>query len=142
MENDRQSVCLAGAFYHVMNLYNEAYKQITLHVQDQNSTNYEVRLTVNEQPANGTLAILTPGGDVTQHFRLTQIKKGKNGTQLTCTIQGATATLTIDRSKNPLELRVVATLFFPIFNATYCLSQIEYQRLARWINSLSIGALA
>jgi hypothetical protein len=120
----------------------DALKQITLHVQEQTSTHYQVRLTIDEQLAKGTLAVLTPVGEVSQHFEMTQVKKGKNGTQLTCIIRGATTTLTLEGDKNPPKLRVVATLLLPIFNATYHLSQAEHQRLVQWVNTLAIGALA
>jgi hypothetical protein len=120
----------------------DAIKQITLHVQDQTSSQYQVRLTIDEPLAKGTLAILTPEGEVSQHFEMTQVKRGKNGSQLVCIIRGASTTLTLQGDKNPPELRVVATLFVPIFNATYYLSQTEHRRLIQWTNTLAIGALA
>jgi hypothetical protein len=120
----------------------DALKQITLHVQDQTSAQSQVCLTIDEPLAKGTLAVLTPEGEVSQHFEMTQVKKGKNGMQLVCIIRGATTTLTLEGDKNPPELRVVVTLFVPIFNATYYLSQAEHQRLIQWVNTLAIGALA
>jgi hypothetical protein len=117
-------------------------KQITLHVQDHTSTPYQVRLTIDDQLAKGTLAVLTSAGEVSQRFEMTQVKKGKNGTQLACIVRGATTTLTLEGDKNPPELQVVATLFVPIFNATYHLSQAEHQRLIQWVNTLAISALA
>jgi hypothetical protein len=111
-------------------------------VQDQTNTNYQVRLSIDELPANGTLAVLTPEGETAQHFALTQVKKGNNGTQLTCTVRGTTTTLTVDGDKNPPELQVVATLFWPIFSTTYRLHQAEHERLVQWINALAIAVLA
>jgi hypothetical protein len=121
---------------------NDVLKQITLHVQDQTSTRYQVRLTIDEPLATGTLAVLTPEGEVSEHFEMTQIKQDKNGSQLVCIIRGASTTLTLEGDKDPPELRVVATLFVPIFNATYYLSQAEHQRLVQWMHTLAIGALA
>ena len=121
----------------------DALKQITLHVQDQTSSQHQVRLTVDEQLAKGTLAIsTTPEGEASRHFEMTQVKKGKNGMQLACIIRGASTTLTLEDDKNPPELRVVATLFVPIFNATYHLSHAESQRLIQWVNTLAIAASA
>jgi hypothetical protein len=117
-------------------------KQITLHMEDHTSTQYQVRLSIDEALARGTLAILTPEGEVSQHFEMTQVQKGKNGPQLRCLIRGASTTLTLEGDKNPPALRVVATLFVPIFNATYYLSQAEHQRLLQWVNMLAIGAVA
>ena len=117
-----------------------ALKQITLHVEDYTRTQYQVHLTIDEQLAKGTLTVLTPEGEVAQHFEMTQVKKGKNGTQLACIIRRASTTLTLEGDKNPPELRVVATLFVPIFNATYHLSQAERQRLVQWVNTLALSA--
>jgi hypothetical protein len=142
MGSNRQGAYLTGLYDRIMNTPNEALKQITLQVQDRDGTTYQVRLTVDEPPAKGALAILTSTGDTAQRFDLTQVKKGRNGTQLTCTVQGATTTLTLDDGKNPPELRVVATLFLPIFSATYRLNQGEHQLLVQWINALAIGTLA
>jgi hypothetical protein len=125
-----------------MTTHNSTHKHIVLQAQDQQRRTSQVRLTVNEHTASGTLAILTPTGTVTQQFDLTQIKKGRQGTQLTCTVQGAPTTLTLNGVKDPPEIRVVTTWLVPIFAATYRLSRTEHQRLVQWINALTIDALA
>jgi hypothetical protein len=122
-----------------MNTPDHTLKQIALEVQDQNRTPYQVHFTIDEAAASGELAILTAADEVARRFELTRVKKGHDGTQLTCTVRGATTTLTLDNSKNPPELRVVATLLFPIFSATYYFSQTEHQRFVQWINTLAIG---
>jgi hypothetical protein len=99
-------------------------------------------LTIDEQLAKGTLAVLAPTGEAVQSFRMRRVKKGKNGTQLTCIIRGATTTLTLEEDTQPPQLRVAATLVFPVFNATYRLSQAEHRRLVQWVNTLAIGTLA
>src|SRR5262245_11851379 len=124
-----------------MNTHHNTMKHITLQVQDQHHTVYQVDLTVNEQAAIGILVILAAGGAVPQRFDLSQIKKGLNGTQLTCTVRGAATTLALHGDTTPPEMRVVATLFVPIFTATYFLSQEEHQRFVQWINALAIDAL-
>jgi hypothetical protein len=124
-----------------MSLANDVHKQLILHVQDQHGSNYQVRLTIDEQAANGTLAVCSPTGEVSQQFAFTQIKKNLHNTQLTCVVRGATTRLTLDDRKNPPELQVVATLFWPIFSAAYRLTQAEYQRLAQWIHTLAITVL-
>jgi hypothetical protein len=120
----------------------DSTKHISLQVQDQEGTAYTVRLVVVEQNEIGTLSILTPAGEVAQQFELTHLKKGDDGTRLTCHVSGATATLSLERDKDPPELHVAASLFFPIFDAVYRLDRAEHQRFIAWINGLSIGGLA
>jgi hypothetical protein len=50
--------------------------------------------------------------------------------------------VTLNGVKNPPEIRIVATWFVTIFDATYHLSPTEHQRLVQWINTLTIDALA
>ena len=114
-------------------------KHISLQVRDQQGTAYTVRLAVAEQQETGTLAILTPTGAVAQQFELSHLKKGRDSTQLTCRVSGATVLLSLEHDKNPPELRVAASFFFPIFDASYRLSQAEQQRLTEWINNLAIN---
>ena len=124
-----------------MNTHNRAMKQITLQVQDQHCTAYHVDLSVDEPAAVGTLDIVAACGAAPQRFDLSQIKKGLNGTQLTCSVRGAATSLTLYGDKTPPEMRVVATIFVPIFSATYLLSQEEHRRFVQWINALAIDAL-
>ena len=114
-------------------------KHISLQVRDQEDMAYTVRLAVAEQHETGTLAILTPAGEVVQQFELTRLKKGRDGTQLTCRVSGATVMLSLEPDKNPPELRVAASLFLPIFEASYRLSKAEQQHLAQWIDNLAIN---
>jgi hypothetical protein len=114
-------------------------KHISLQVREQEGTAYTVRLAVAEQHETGTLAILTPTGEVVQQFELTHLKKGRDGTQLTCRVSGATVMLSLEHDKNPPDLRVAASFFFPIFDASYRLSKAEQQHLAEWINNLAIN---
>jgi hypothetical protein len=120
----------------------DSTKHISLQVRDQAGTPYTVQLTVAEQHETGTLSILTPAGEVAQQFELTHLKKSEDGTQLTCHVSGATATLSLERDKNPPELHVAASWFVPIFNAVYSLDRAEHLRFIKWINGLSIGGLA
>jgi hypothetical protein len=98
-------------------------------------------LTVDEPAAIGTLVILAPEETVAQQFALSRIKKSIHGTQLACTVQGATTTLVLHGDKNPPEMRVVARLFWPIFDATYRLSQEEHLRFVQWIKALTLDVL-
>jgi hypothetical protein len=117
-------------------------KHIALQVRDREGTAYTVQLAVAEQHETGTLAVLTPAGEVVQRFELTYLKKGEDGTRLTCYVSGATVTLALARDNNPPQLCVSASVFFPIFEASYQLSQAEQQRFRQWINELSIPMLA
>jgi hypothetical protein len=114
-------------------------KHTSLQVRDQEGTAYTVRLAVAEHYETGTLAILTPTGEVAQRFELTHLKKGRDGTQLTCRVSGATVMLSLEHDKNPPELRVAASLFLPIFETTYRFSKAEQQHLAQWIDNLAIN---
>jgi hypothetical protein len=115
---------------------------ISLQVRDQEGTAYTVWLAVAEPNETGTLSILTPAGKVTQQFELSHIKKGRDGMQLSCYVSGATATLSLERAKNPPELHVSASLFFPIFEAVYQIDPTEQGRFIEWIVALRIGVLA
>jgi hypothetical protein len=125
-----------------MTSYVGSTKHICLRVRNQEGTSYTVRLAVAEQNETGILAILAAAGEIAQQFELTHLKKGRDGTQLSCYISGATTTLSLERDKNPPELRVTASLFLPIFDAVYRLDPAERQRFIEWINGLSIGRLA
>jgi hypothetical protein len=116
-------------------------QHIALQVWDQEGTAYTVRLAVAEQHETGTLSILTPAGEVAQRFELTHLKKGEDGTRLSCYVGGATLTLSLQRDKNPPDLHVAASLFLPIFDAVYGLDRAEHRRFIEWINALSIGGL-
>jgi hypothetical protein len=115
---------------------------ISLQVRDQEGTTSKVRLTVDKSDASGTLSILTPAGGVSRQLALTHLKKTRDGTQLTCYVSGATATLSLEGDENPPELHVLARLFLPIFEAVYQIDPTEQERLRAWINALSIDILA
>ena len=117
-------------------------KHITLPVRDQKDTPYMVQLTVAEPHATGTLSILTHAGEVSQQFALSQIRKGRDGMQLSCYVSGATALLSLKRDNNAPELHVSASIFWPIFEAVYHLDPTEQERFMEWIKALSIGNLA
>jgi hypothetical protein len=116
-------------------------EHISLQVRDQEGTASTVRLTVDERDATGTLSILTPAGGVSRQFALTHLKKARDGTQLTCYVSGAAATVSLEHDKNPPELHVIASLFFPIFEAVYQMDAAEQERLRGWISNLSVGIL-
>ena len=120
----------------------DSTQHISLQVRDQEGTSSTVRLTVDESDASGTLSILTPAGKVSQQLALTDLKKARDGTQLTCSVSGATATLSLARDKSPPELRVLASLFLPVFEAVYQIDPADQGRLMTWINALRIGILA
>lgn len=117
-------------------------KHISLQVRGQEGTASTVRLAVDESAASGNLSILGPAGEVSQQFGLSHLKKDRDGTQLSCYVSGATATLALERSKNPPELHVLASIIFPIFEAVYQIDPAEQKRLMGWINDLRIGILA
>ena len=117
-------------------------QHISLQVRDQEGTASMVRLTVNESDASGTLSILTPAGEVSQQLAFTDLKKARDGTQLTCYVSGATATLSLAGDKSPPELHVLASLFLPVFEAVYQIDPADQERLMAWINALRIGILA
>jgi hypothetical protein len=117
-------------------------QQISLQVRDQEGTASMVRLTVDESDASGTLSILTPAGVVSQQLALTHLRKARDGTQLTCDVSGATATLSLAREKSPPELHVLASLFLPVFEAVYQIDPADQERLMAWITALRIGILA
>ena len=116
-------------------------KHISLQGRDQAGSPYTVQFAVAEQSETGTLRLLTPGGEVVQQFELTHLKKGKDGTRLTCHASGATATLSLERDKDPPALHVTASLFVPILDAVYPLDRAEHQRVIEWIQGLSVGRL-
>jgi hypothetical protein len=117
-------------------------EHVSLQVRDQEGTASTVRLTVDESEASGTLSILTPAGEVSRQLALTHLKKAPDGTQLTCDVSGATATLSLKRDKSPPELHVLASLFLPVFEAVYQIDPADQERLMAWINALRIGILA
>jgi hypothetical protein len=117
-------------------------EHVSLQVRDQEGTASMVRLTVDESDASGTLSILTPAGEVSQQLAFTHLQKAQDGTQLTCYVSGATATLSLEGDKSPPELHVVASLFWPVFEAVYQIDPVDQERLIAWINALSIGILA
>jgi hypothetical protein len=117
-------------------------EHISLQVRDQEGTASVVRLTVDESDASGTLSILTPAGGVSRQLALTHLKKAQDGTQLTCDVSGATATLSLERDKSPPELHVLASMFLPVFEAVYQIDPADQERLMAWINALRIGILA
>jgi hypothetical protein len=114
---------------------------ISLQVRDQEGTASVVRLTVDESDASGTLSILTPAGGVSRQLPLTHLKKVQDGTQLTCDVSGATATLSLERDKSPPELHVLASIFLPVFEAVYQIDPADQERLIAWINALRICIL-
>jgi hypothetical protein len=116
-------------------------KHISLQGRDQAGAPYTVQLAVAEQNETGTLRLLTPGGEVVQQFELTHLKKGKEGTRLTCHVSGATATLSLEHDKDPPALHVTASLIVPILDAVYPLDRAEHRRMIEWIKGLSIGSL-
>lgn len=120
----------------------DSTEHISLQVRDQEGTASTVRLTVDERDASGTLSILTPAGGGSRQFVLTHLKKARDGAQLTCSVSGATATVSLEHDKNPPELHVVASLFFPIFEVAYQMDAAEQERLMGWIRNLRIGILA
>jgi hypothetical protein len=123
----------------LMTNHADSTKHICLQVHDREGTAYIVRLVVAERHETGTLSILTPAGGVAQQFELSHLKKGRDGTQLTCYVSGAAVTLALERDKTLPELHVTASIFFPIFEAVYPLDPREQARFIEWINALSIG---
>ena len=116
-------------------------KHISLRVRDREGIVYTVRLRIAEQNGAGTLSILTASGALAQQFELTQLKKDKDGTRLTCNVSGATASLSLEPDKNQPQLHVSASLFFPIFDAVYQIDAVEQERFVAWINDLRVGIL-
>jgi hypothetical protein len=119
----------------------DSTKHISLQVRDQGGIVYTVRLAVAEQNEAGTLSISTASGELAQQLELTQLKKDKDGTRLTCNVSGTTATLALEGDKNQSQLHVSASLFFPIFDAVYQIDAAEQERFVAWINDLRIGIL-
>jgi hypothetical protein len=117
-------------------------QHISLQVRDQEGTASTVRLTVDESDASGTLSNLTPAGEVSEQLTLTHLKKAQDGTQLTCHVRGASATLSLTRDKSPPELHVLASVFLPVFEAVYQIDPADQERLMAWINALRIGTIA
>jgi hypothetical protein len=116
-------------------------RHISLQVRDQQGTAYTVELAVAERHETGTLSILTPAGEAAQQFELTHLRKGEDGSRFTCYASGTTATLSLERDKDPPELHVSASLFFPIFEAVYRIDPAEQERFIEWINELGVGIL-
>jgi hypothetical protein len=116
-------------------------KHISLQVRDQQGTVYTVELAVAEPDETGTLSILSPAGEAAQQFELTHLRKGEDGSRLSCYANGATATLSLEGDKNPPELHVSASFFFPIFEGVYQIDPAEQERFIRWIKELRIGLL-
>jgi hypothetical protein len=117
-------------------------EHISFQVRDQEGTASMVRLTVDASDASGTLSILTPAGGVSRQLALTHLQKASDGTQLACDVSGATATLSLERDKSSPELHVLASFFWPVFEAVYHIDPAEQERLMAWINTLKIGTLA
>jgi hypothetical protein len=120
----------------------DAPEPIAVQVRDHEGTASTVRLSVDEGEATGTLSILTSAGSVSRQFALSHLQKAQNGAQLTCDVSGATATVSLEPDKDPPELHVVASLFWPIFEAVYRMDAAEQERLKGWIRNLNIGLLA
>ena len=116
-------------------------KQISLRVQDQHGKPHAVRLAIAEPNESGTLSILTPTGGVSRKCELTCLKKSKNATRLDCQSNGAKATLSLKRAKDPSELHISVRVFFMTFDAVYYLDRAQCQRLVSWIRRLSIGPI-
>jgi hypothetical protein len=119
----------------------DSTKHIALRVRARDGTTQKIRLTVAEPHEAGTLVVLTPAGEVNQQFELSRLRKDRDGAQLTCYVSSATATLSLQGDKNPPELHVSASLFFPIFAAVYHIDAAEQERFTAWINDLRIGLL-
>jgi hypothetical protein len=117
-------------------------EHISFQVRDQEGTTSIVQLTVDASDASGTLSILGHAGAVSRQFELSHLKKDLDGTQLTCYVSGVTATLSLERVKNPPELHVVASVFWPLFEAAYQIDPAEQERLMAWINALKIDLQA
>jgi hypothetical protein len=117
-------------------------KHISFRVRDQEGTASTVRLAVDESDASGTLSILGPAGEVCRQLALTHLQKARDAMQLACDVSGATATLSLERDKSSLELHVLASFFWPVFEAVYHIDPAEQERLMAWINTLKIGTLA
>jgi hypothetical protein len=117
-------------------------EHISFPVRDQEGTASMVRLTVDASDASGTLSILTAAGGVSRQLALTHLQKARDATRLTCDVSGATVTLSLERDKSPPELHVLASLFWPVFEAVYQIDPADQERLMAWINALKIGILA
>jgi hypothetical protein len=120
----------------------DSTEHISFQVRDQEGTTSMVRLTVDASDASGILSILTPAGGVSRQLALTHLKKAGDGTQLACYVSGATATLSLEHDKSPPELHVLASLFWPVFEAVYHIDPAEQERLMAWSKTLKIGILA
>jgi hypothetical protein len=120
----------------------DSTQHISLQVRDQEGTAATVRLTVDESDASGTLSNLTPAGEVSEELAFTHLRKARDGTQLTCYVSGATATLSLARDESPPEIHVSASLFLPVFEAIYRIDPADQERLMAWINTLKIGTIA
>jgi hypothetical protein len=120
----------------------DSTQHISLQVRDQEDTAATVRLTVDESDASGTLSNMTPAGEVSGELAFTDLKKARDGTQLTCYVSGATVTLSSARDKSPPEVHVSASLFLPVFEAVYRIEPADQERLTAWINALKIGTIA
>jgi hypothetical protein len=119
----------------------DSEKCITLEVYDKVGGAYDILLTVKEKEASGTLVVTPKDGHDTRRHVLTQIKKSQDGKVFACKAGMAMATLTIDDRKIPSTLHLVATVFFPVIDTTYTLSQTEQQRLVAWIHTLALETL-
>ena len=119
----------------------DSTKHIAVRVHASDGTTQTIRLTVAEPHEAGTLVVLTPAGELDQQFELSHLRKDRDGTRLTCYVSGATATLSLQGDRNPPELHVSASLFFPVFKAMYQIDAAEQERFMAWINDLRIGLL-
>ncbi len=116
-------------------------KRLSLHVHDHAGQTYAILLEVEERTAKGTLVITAQDGQPTQEHSMLQIQRSHDGTTLTCKVGAATATLTVEPGTTPV-LRLVARMFFPVFEAIYTLSEADQQRLVAWIKELTVATLS
>jgi hypothetical protein len=120
----------------------ESAKHISVQVQDKGKTPYTILLSVEEVAEKGVIEVADDKGAVLQKHVLTQMRRNGKGDKIVCKVDRATVTITIDGEKTPPDVRLVATLFFPIIDTTYTLSHTEQQRLVAWIRTLAISALS
>ena len=77
--------------------------------------------------------------EVDQQFELSHHRKDRGGTQLTCYVSGATATLSLQGDKNPPELHVSASLFSRYLRL--CIKLTPQNKSGLW-RGLTISELA
>jgi hypothetical protein len=116
----------------------ERMKRISVGVQDEAGVPHAVSLAIDERAGQGSLSIQGAPDVAGRRFDLSELKKSPDGRTLQCRISGATATLALDAGADASELRVVARLIVPIFDARYRIAAADYKRLAQWIKTLAI----